>query len=153
MVNSHTLMKQMMYSKRAGVLLASVLIYLRLMQNTFVWLYWMLFRCHRNVMTDCLLMLLSCSIHRFRMRVRNRDMVAASCVSPNAMLSSPLSFLIYVLLQVCVTSCHKHMHTLVRAAILWLREFTCLYIYIKIGVCHLGQYDYACCDYELNRII
>ncbi len=43
MVNSHTLMKQMMYSKRAGVLLAAVLIYLRLMQNTFVWLYWTLF--------------------------------------------------------------------------------------------------------------
>ncbi len=41
---------QMMDSERAGVLLAAVLIYLRLMQNTFVWLYFMLFRHYRNVM-------------------------------------------------------------------------------------------------------
>ncbi len=95
---------QMMDSERAGVLLAAVLIYLRLMQNTFVWLYSTLFRRHRNVMAIRLLTLPSRSTCRFWMSVRNRDWWQRVVFSPNAMLSSPTSFLICVLLQVRVTS-------------------------------------------------
>ncbi len=40
----------MIDSERAGVLLATILIYLRLMHNDFVWRYSTLFRRHRNVM-------------------------------------------------------------------------------------------------------
>ncbi len=64
---------QMMDSERAGVLLAAVFIYFRLMQNTYVWLCSMLFQCHRNVMAICLPTLPSRSARRFWMRVRNRD--------------------------------------------------------------------------------
>lgn len=49
---------------------------------------------------------------------KEQRLVAASCVFPrNAMLSSPPSFLICVLLQVSHHSCHEHMRSLVRAAI------------------------------------
>ncbi len=63
----------MMDSERAGALLAAVLIYLRLLQNTFEWLYSMLFWRHRNVMAINLPTLPSRSTRRFWMRVRNRD--------------------------------------------------------------------------------
>ncbi len=82
---------QMMDSERAGVLLAAVLIYFRLMQNTFVWLlYSMPFRRHRNVMVIRLLTLPSCSTHRFWMRVRNRDWWQRVVFSPEMGCFLPL---------------------------------------------------------------
>ncbi len=89
---------QMMDSERAGVLLAAVLIYFRLMQNTFVWLlYSMPFRRHRNVMVISLLTLPSCSTHRFWMRVRNRDWWQRVVFSPEMGCFLPLhSFYFFI---------------------------------------------------------
>ncbi len=74
---------QMMDSERAGVLLAAVIIYFRLMQNIFVWLYSMLFWLHRNVM----------SINLPTLPWRSTRL----CVFPRKrMLSSPPSILIII---------------------------------------------------------
>ncbi len=90
---------QMIDSERAGVLLAAVLIIFCLIQNTFVWLlYSMSF--HQLICPRCRRVLLAVSGWGKEQRP-----VSASCVfHRNAMLSSPPSFLICVLLQVRVTS-------------------------------------------------
>ncbi len=127
---------QLMDSERVGVLLAAVLIYLLLMQNTFVWLYSILWHFWFGVFVHQL-----CSWHTTLFPRLPR----------NVMLSSLPSFLICVLLQVCITSqAQAHFGQSCNTAI---KVFTCLYISIKIGISHLCYYDYACCHYELNCII
>ncbi len=79
--------------------MAMVLIYLRLMHNDFVWLYYMFFRCHRNVM-EFVCIDAAVAFSPFLDEGKKQRLVAASCVFPiNAMVSSPPSFLICVLLQ------------------------------------------------------
>ncbi len=96
---------QIMHSEIAGVLLAAVIMYLRLMQNIFLWLYSMLFWHYRNVMSICLPVLPSRFLRTFLDEGKEQRLVAASCVFPTkAMLSSPPSFLICMILQVRVTS-------------------------------------------------
>ncbi len=115
---------QMMDSERAGVLLAAVLIYLRLMHNDFVWLYSTLFRRHRNVMAIRLPTLPLGSTRRFWMRVRNRDWWKLVVFSPecDAFFPTIVSNL-RIIKGAChlIHVCHTHMRTLVRAAILRLR--------------------------------
>ncbi len=115
---------QMMDSERAGVLLAAVLIYLRLMHNDFVWLYSTLFRRHRNVMAIRLPTLPLGSTRRFWMRVRNRDWWKLVVFSPecDAFFPTIVSNL-RIIKGAChlIHVCHAHMRTLVRAAILRLR--------------------------------
>ncbi len=120
----------MMDSERIGVLLAAVLLYLRLMQNNFVWLYSTLFRCHRNVMAIRLPTLPSRSTHCFCMRVRNRDWWQRVVFSPEMRCFLPS---IVSDLRIIAGACHvihvhhERMRTLVRAAILQLR---CLHVCI-----------------------
>ncbi len=83
---------QMMDSERAGVLLATIYIYLRLMHST---LYSTLFRCH---------------------------------VVFNICIITGVRYIIHV--------CHKHMHTLVRAAILRLRCLhACIFLLKSAYLC------------------
>ncbi len=94
-------------NERAGVLLAAVLIYLHLMLNTFVWLYFMLFRRHIN--DGNWLALLSCSTRGFWMRVRNRDWWQRVVFSPEMWCFLPTIISNYysnysILFQVPVTS-------------------------------------------------
>ncbi len=112
--------------KEQVCLLATVIIYLRLMHNDFVWLYCTLFRRHRNVM-EFVCLYAAISFSPFLDEGKEQRLVAASCVFPrNVMLSSlslPPSFLICVLLQVRVLSfmyITGAWRTLVRAAILQL---------------------------------
>ncbi len=77
-------------STTAWQLLAAGLIYLCLMQNTFVWLYSMLFRHHRNVVAISLPTLPLCSTHRGWVRVRNRDWWQLVVFSPEMRCSLPL---------------------------------------------------------------
>ncbi len=120
--------------KEQSVLLATVLIYLPLMQNTFVWLYSMLFRCHRRwqfVCLHCHCALLAAS------GWGSKRLVAASCVfHRNVMLSSPPSFLICYYYRClsrhsCMSRAHAHFGQSSNTAI---KVFTCLYISIKICV-------------------
>ncbi len=85
-------------------LLAAVLIYLRLMHNDYIWLYYTLFRRHINVM-EFLCLHTVVTFSPFLDESKEQRLVAASCVFlRNAMLSSPPSFLICVLLEVRVLS-------------------------------------------------
>ncbi len=88
--------------KEQVFLLVTVLIYLCLMHNDFVWLYCMLFQCHRNVMEFAHA---AVSFSPFLDEGKEQRLVTASCVFPrNAMLSSPPSFLICISFQVRVPS-------------------------------------------------
>ncbi len=82
-------------------LLAAVLIYLRLMHNDFVWLY-----CKFRIECDGIcLPYAAIAFSPFLDEGKEQRLVAASYVFPrNAMLSSPPSFLICVLLQVRIPS-------------------------------------------------
>ncbi len=96
--------------------------------NDFEWLHCTLsFRLHRNMMEfECLYAAVALS--PFLDESKEQRLVAASCVFPrNAMLSSPPSILICVLLQVRVHVYHGRMRTLVRATILRLM---CLHAFI-----------------------
>ncbi len=90
---------QMIDSEEQVCLLADVLIYLRLMHNDFVCLYFTLVRAP-NVM-EFVWLYAAVVYSLFMDEGKEQRLVAASCVFPrNAMLSSPLSFLICALLQV-----------------------------------------------------
>ncbi len=90
--------------KEQVCLLAAVLIYLHLMHNDFVWLYCTFFRRRRNVM-EFVCIYAAIVFSPFLDEGKKQRLVAASCVFlKNAMLSSPPSFLICVLLQLRVPS-------------------------------------------------
>ncbi len=72
----------MMDSERAGVLLAVVLIYLRLMHNDFVWLYSTHFRHHKNVMEFVCLYPAVAFYSPFLDEGKEQRLMAASCVFP-----------------------------------------------------------------------
>ncbi len=92
---------QMMDSERAGVFTGCCFNLFRsnLMHNDFVWLYSTLFRRHRNVM-EFVCLYTAVAFSSFLDEGKEQRLVAASCVFPrNAMLSSPPSFLICVLIR------------------------------------------------------
>ncbi len=100
----HHCAAQLWTQKEQVCLQATVLIYLRLMHNEFVWLYCTLFWRHRNVM-EFVCLYVAITFSPFLDEGKEQRLVAASCVFPrNAMLSLPPSFLICVLLQVRVLS-------------------------------------------------
>ncbi len=93
------------------------------MHNDFEWHYCTIFCRHRNVM-ELVCPYGAVAFSPFLDKGKEQRLVAASCVFPrNAMLSSPSSFLICVLLKVRVTSfMYITAHALlVRVAILRLR--------------------------------
>ncbi len=106
-----------MDSERAGVLLAAVLIYLRLMQNTprffgAIEMWWQLvcLRCRRVT-------------RRLWMRVRNRDWWQSPLPQKCDAFFPAIVSNLRIIKGAChvIHACHARMRTLVRAAILHLR--------------------------------
>ncbi len=118
---------QMMDSERAGVFTGCCfnLFTSNLMHNDFLWLYSMLFRRHRNVIEFVCLHPAVAFYSPFLDKQQSE-----LCFPLNAMLSSPPSFLICVLIQVrvtsfiyCMSQAHAHFGQSSNTAI---KLFTCL---------------------------